>query len=376
MLESIWPGLIVEENNLNQCISLLRRVLGERPSEHRFIVTEPGRGYRFVATVRVIEAPGPIAPAQTPPADADRRLESRADRRSWRRLAASAAAIVLCLLTAVLLSFSYDRGLERLPRSVAVLPFEDLSPNPEHAYFAPGIYTELVGQLAKLRGLNVIAETSMRRYVDSALSIRDIADELRVETVLEGSIRYADDQVRVTVNLIDAATRASRWSDVYERHLADVFGIQAEIAASIAAALEAEFSIEEQQRLARPRTTSPEAYALYLQARQMLPDLGRRDQLLARAIEFDPYFADAYALRAQNYAHSIVNSYNQGARAAGIRRRATPSRGPMSAGVTLFGASRVPLHVELETTSQKSNAVGTRSWNACQTENDSSGFYL
>src|SRR5690606_1634000 len=132
-----------------------------------------------------------------------------------------------------------------------------------------------------------------------------------VETVLEGSVRYANDEVRVTANLIDGETGVSRWSEIYERRFADVFEIEADIAASIAAALETEFSVEDRRRLAQPRTTSPEAYALFLQARPMLPDLGKRDALLARATELDPRFADAYALRAQNYAHSMVNSHNQ-----------------------------------------------------------------
>src|SRR5690606_32955893 len=126
-----------------------------------------------------------------------------------------------------------DGAPARMPAPVAVLPFEDLSPDPDHTYFAAGIYTELVGRLAKIRSLNVIAETSMRRYAEGGRSLREIADELGVETVMEGSVRYADDQVRVTVNLIDAATHASRWSEVYDRRLADVFAIQADIAGSI-----------------------------------------------------------------------------------------------------------------------------------------------
>jgi len=313
LLDSIWPGLVVEENNLSQAISLLRRVLGEKPSEHRFIVTEPGRGYRFVAAVRILEQGRPGTGEAAGPPSAP--LSSAADRRGLfaplRVALIGAAAAASLLVAGVIWRTGGDSGADRLPSSVAVLPFEDLSPAPEHGYFAAGIHAELVGRLAKVSGLNVIAATSMRRYAGTGLSIREIADELGVETVMEGSVHYADDRVRVTVNLIDAATRASRWSEVYDRRLEDVFGIQADIAASIAAALETEFSAEDRRLLARPRTDSPEAYALYLQAREMLPDLGRRDELLARAIEFDPRFADAYALRAQNFAHSIVDSYSQ-----------------------------------------------------------------
>ncbi len=182
-----------------------------------------------------------------------------------------------------------------LPNSIAVLPFENLSPDPDNAYFAAGIHEEILDQLTKLSALNVIARTSVLKYADGETSIPDIARELNVETVMEGSVRYADDQVRIAAQLIDPETGAHLWSDVYQRDFADIFSIQADIAMNIANALEAEFSLEEQESIEKIPTESPTAYAFYLRAR---PHLGSWRSDLDRAIELDPDFALAHAMKA------------------------------------------------------------------------------
>jgi TolB-like protein len=153
-----------------------------------------------------------------------------------------------------------------LPNSVAVLPFANMSPNPDDAYFAQGIHEEVLNQLAKIGALNVIARTSVLRYAESTMAIPDIARELNVGTVMEGSVRYAGDDVRITAQLIDPKTGAHVWSEAYQRKIDDIFAIQADIAMNIANALRAEFSLEEQPAIETPPTVSPEAYALYLQA--------------------------------------------------------------------------------------------------------------
>ena len=121
-----------------------------------------------------------------------------------------------------------------LRNSVAVLPLENLSPNPDDAYFAAGIHEEILNCLTKIKDLSVIARTSVKKYRDTDKSIAEIAAELGVGTVMEGSVRYAGERVRVTAQLIDAATQDHLWSEVYERDLADVFAIQADVAAKIA----------------------------------------------------------------------------------------------------------------------------------------------
>ena len=197
---------------------------------------------------------------------------------------------------------------EVLPNSVAVLPFENLSPDPENAYFAAGIHEEILNQLVKLSDLSVISRTSVVRYADSDLSIPEIASELNVGTVMEGSVRYAGDRVRITAQLIDAETDEHLWSEVYERDFADVFGIQADIATSIANALQAEFSLAEQQSIERLPTSSTAAYALYLRTLAAGGGVGDFSADLDRAIELDPDFGLAYAARAWEY--SVALNYS------------------------------------------------------------------
>jgi len=188
---------------------------------------------------------------------------------------------------------------EVLPNSVAVLLFDNLSPNPDDAYFAAGLHDEILNQLQKLSSVSVISRTSVLRYTDSDLSIPEIARELNVETVMEGTVRYADDRVRITTQLIDATTDEHLWSETYDREFEDIFAIESDIAMNIANALEAEFSLAEQERIEQIPTDSPAAYALYLKARTY-SDTRLAD--LNQAIELDPEFALAYALKAYFYA--------------------------------------------------------------------------
>jgi len=200
---------------------------------------------------------------------------------------------------------------EVLPNSVAVLPFENLCLDSENAFFAVGIHEETLNHLAKLRNLSVISRTSVLRYADSDLSIPEIARELNVGTVMEGSVRYANNRVRITAQLIDAATDEHLWSEAYERDFADIFAIQADIAMNIANALKAEFSLEEQASIEKVPTDSPEAHARILQLVALLPPTGiekinRMIALATEAIELDPDYAEAYGHRALLYTNLII----------------------------------------------------------------------
>ena len=199
-----------------------------------------------------------------------------------------------------------------LRNSVAVLPLENLSPNPNDAYFAAGIHEEILNYLTKIKNLNVIARGSVKRYVNTDKSISTIAEELAFETVMEGTVRYAGDRVRVTTQLIDAASEKTVWSEVYERDLANVFSIQVDIAEKIAGALETEFSAAEKKSIeAMPTTNSSEAHALFLKAQALFgqddtaiavtaPPSVRADiqSHLDRALKLDPGFASLYAVKA------------------------------------------------------------------------------
>jgi len=219
---------------------------------------------------------------------------------------------------------------ERLRKSVAVLPLDNLSPNPDDAYFASGVHEEILNQLVKIKDLSVIARTSVKKYQDTTKSIAEIGMELGVSTVMEGSVRYAGDRVRVTAQLIDAATEDHLWSEVYERDLADVFAIQADVATKIAAALKAELSLAERESVERLPTDSTEAYGLYLRAMAIFQEHGHpvgalktpSDTIqshLDRAIALDPNFAMAYVARASLNASRL--NQDPGVYAESARRR-------------------------------------------------------
>ncbi len=198
-----------------------------------------------------------------------------------------------------------------LPNSVAVLPFENLSLDPEDAFFAVGIHDAILNELAKLQNMNVIARTSVLRYADGQTPIPEIAEELNVETVMEGSVQYADGRILVTAQLIDPGTNAHLWSDSYNREFSDIFAIQADIAMNIANALEAEFSLNEQESIEAVPTESPAAYALYLRAVSV--GFGTNvvevaSQYLDGAIGLDPNFALAYARKAHLHATILTGN--------------------------------------------------------------------
>lgn len=185
-----------------------------------------------------------------------------------------------------------------LPNSVAVLPLDNLSPDADKAYFAAGMHEELLNHLARLENLNVISRTSVMRYAENRPSIREIARELNVGAVIEGSVRYAGDDVLVTVQLIDAATDVHLWSETYPGDLSDVFAIQADIAMNVANAMQVEFSASEQERIEERATDSDEAYDHFLVARAIRSRGGLENQIralpeLRQALALDPDFVDA-----------------------------------------------------------------------------------
>jgi len=199
-----------------------------------------------------------------------------------------------------------------LPNSIAVLPFENMSANPEDAFFAAGVHDEILNQLAKLQDLNVMARTSVMQYAGVARPIIEIAGELNVETIMEGSVSYADGRVAVRAQLIDAETGVHLWSEGYNRGLADIFAIQGDIARNIADALEIEFSLAEQAAIESAPTGIPEAYTLYLRAITSATDPASAEfaslswaEDLDRAVELDPTFAVAYATKAIIYAFNL-----------------------------------------------------------------------
>ncbi len=330
----VWRGHVVEENNLTQNVSALRKLLGERPSEHRFIATVPGRGYLFVADVRRLEAvsfpPEPAQPeAGTKPADSAEGLAGGSlaaagvvappSPRGRPRLLAGAAG----LLTAAVLAGLYFGGRPRfdghgseagrptvdLSPSIAVLPFANLSPDPGQDYFSDGLSEELLTQLAHTPGLRVIGRTSSFAFKGKSEDLRTIGQLLGVDHILEGSVRREGHRVRVTAQLIDPADGRHLWSETYERDLGDVFVIQDEVARTVASALRISIAA---RIVARGGTRSFAAYDAFLAGREAALQ-GRTQNLLAgiaafeRAVAIDEGFAAAWWRLAGAYRQASID---------------------------------------------------------------------
>lgn len=184
-------------------------------------------------------------------------------------------------------------------RRIAVLPFDNISPNPNDAYFSDGMTEELISTISKIRGLQVIARTSVIRYKNANKGIDEIGRELEVGSVLEGSVRMSGDRLRVTTQLIDARTSNHVWSDSYDRRLDDVFAIQSDIAKRVADVLQVRLVKDEEKRVESKATESLDAYTLYMKAAQKMFDrtpAGIKDaiHLFELATEKDSRFALAY----------------------------------------------------------------------------------
>ena len=189
-----------------------------------------------------------------------------------------------------------------MDKSVAVLPFENLSSDKENAFFAQGIQDEIITTLSKISGLRVISRTSTVHYSSAPENLSEIARQLRVSNVPEGSVQKAGDRVHINVQLIQADNDAHLWAQSYDRELTDIFGVEAEVAKSIADSLQATLSPQEKARVETKPTTNPDAYVLYLRARDyqtrpdsLLQDFRSARNLYAQAIKLDPNFALAHA---------------------------------------------------------------------------------
>ena len=192
-------------------------------------------------------------------------------------------------------------------RSVAVLPFLNLSADPENEYFADGITEDVIAQLSKIRALKVISRTSVMPFKKREQGLREIAARLEVGTLLEGSVRRAGDRVRIVAQLIDADTDQHLWADTYDRQLTDIFAIQSDVALQIAGALEAQLSPDETSRIRKAPTTDLNAYQLYLQGRHCIiryteEGIGKAIGFFEQATASDPRYALAYVGLALAYA--------------------------------------------------------------------------
>jgi TolB-like protein/DNA-binding winged helix-turn-helix (wHTH) protein/Flp pilus assembly protein TadD len=288
LLEELWPNTVVEENNLSQAVASLRRLLGDG-----FIVTVTGRGYQFVGDVRVVTH------------DPDAEGIAAAPARPRARWPYAAGLVVFALVAAGLVyvyrSMPGEPATGIRPNTLVVLPLVDLSPDQRDEYFADGLTEELINRLARIKTLEVTARTSSFSFKGSNKGVTAIAQALGVRHVLEGSVARSDHRLRVRVQLVDAATGRTVWSESFDRGLQDALAIQEEVAGATAKSLLGPLGLDNVASVGGTR--SAEAYELYLAARarsRLTPeDVTRSLERIDRALALDRDFALAWAQKSR-----------------------------------------------------------------------------
>jgi len=306
----IWQAdtFVDFDHSLHNAIARIREVLGDSAETPRYIETLPRRGYRFVAHVEGISTREPERSAETvQPSEAPAPL---ARSKARAALAVALFTLVMIALALWLLPAISHRTTAVPPmRSIAVLPLDNLSGDPSQEYFVDGMTDELITDLAKVGALRVTSRTSVMRYKGTKKSLPEIARELNVEGIVEGSVTRSGNRVRVTAQLLHAPEDQHLWAETYERDLGDVLKLQSEVAQAIAQQVRAQLTPQQQDRLGSVRQVNPEAYDAYLRGRYYLTNQFTTAQPLNRAkgyfeesIRKDPNFALAYSGLADSYA--------------------------------------------------------------------------
>jgi len=302
--QALWPGdtFVDFDVGLNSAVKRLRDALSDSADSPRFVETLPRRGYRFIAPLETPPRSPPATPEETPrPA-----LPPRSRLRSWGGAAAAVAVVAGLIVTG---TWPRLRGqLASAPiRSLAVLPFENLTGDAEQDYFADGMTDAVITDLAQLRALRVISRTSVTQYKLAKKALPRIAEELGVDAVVEGTVSRSGDRVRITAQLIQAATDRHLWAQSYERELRDVLSLQREVAAAIAQAIQVKLQPEEKRRMTQAQASiDPEAYEAYLKGRFYWSKRSAETSRKAvgyfeQAIERDPAYAPAYSGLSDTY---------------------------------------------------------------------------
>jgi TolB-like protein/DNA-binding winged helix-turn-helix (wHTH) protein len=320
LLQAVWAGTFVSDDVLTRSVSELRRVLEDDPKEPKYIQTVPKRGYRMVAPVEVIND------GSTP--DSVAVVNSGQTRKAlaigpFRWMRPLAVASVTVLLLALLAAFNpgnvrarfWAAGSDPQIRSLAVLPLKNLSGDPSQEYFADGMTDELITYLSQNHDLRVISYTSALAYKSSKEPAPEIARKLGVDALVEGSVQLDGGRVRVNAQLIYAPHDTHLWAQSYSRDLQDAFSLQSELAADIAARVNAKLTPAQQARLQAARPVNLKALEAYLQGNAHLAKVGSRtsiDEALKAianfrdAIREDPTFAAAYLKICQVYDDQAV----------------------------------------------------------------------
>jgi adenylate cyclase len=278
LVKAIWNGRIVSDAALTTRLNVARNAIGDSGDEQRLIKTFPRKGFRFVGTVREAKEPAGVAVA-------DDQVEVQKS----------------------------DLALPEKP-SIAVLPFENMSGDPEQEYFAEGMVEEIITALSRFKSLFVIARHSSFTFKGKTVDIKEVGRRLGVRYVLEGSVRKASGKVRIAGQLIDAATGAHLWADRFERDLTDVFALQDEVTVAVVSAVQPKMLQTEIEMATRRRPENLTAYDLFLRSMQQYylttrESLAEAIRLAHRALELEPGFGSAAALAGDCHASNVAFGY-------------------------------------------------------------------
>jgi TolB-like protein/DNA-binding winged helix-turn-helix (wHTH) protein/Tfp pilus assembly protein PilF len=294
------------DHSLHNAIARLREVLGDSAVRPRYIETLPRRGYRFIAPVDAGDVLAPSGAADSAPPAA---LPGHPRLTKSHALLLTAFA-VLVISIVFWLARTGGAPTNAAPRlnSIAVLPLENLSGDPSQEFFADGMTDQLITDLAKVGSLRVISRTSVMQYKGTRKGLPEIARELNVDAIVEGSVIRSGQRVRVTAQLVQAPTDQHLWAETYDRDLGDILKLQGEVANAIAGQVRAQLTPTQQALIRRAAAVDPAAYDAYLKGRLYFvneftkPDsLKKAQHLFEEAIQKDPNFALAYAGLADTY---------------------------------------------------------------------------
>ncbi|MGB7926182.1 MAG: tetratricopeptide repeat protein [Pyrinomonadaceae bacterium] len=269
LIARIWPNSFVEEGNLTQNIFVLRKALGEGPNDHRYIVTIPGQGYRFVAPVRAEP------------------LEERASR-AWIPGRSESSESVEAVA------------------SIAVLPFKTLTENGHEPFLGPGLADALITKLSSIATISVRPTTAVLKYAGGERDPLAAGEELGVDTVLDGHVQRLDERIRVTVQLVRLRDGKTLWAEKFDEKYTDVFAVQDSISEQVTRALMLKLTAEEQELLAKRYTENTEAFQVYIKGRyfwnkRTVEGLNKGIEYAQQAISIDPTYAMAYVGLADCY---------------------------------------------------------------------------
>jgi TolB-like protein/DNA-binding winged helix-turn-helix (wHTH) protein len=317
--QQLWPAdtFVDVDNSVNAAINRLREALGDSAESPRFVETVPRRGYRFVAPVTEVKGRERGSGTENPNALTETEPEEAAMAGRFKARSPFGKFFVFALVVALLGTWIWTWEKRRATSplhitSLAVLPLENLSGDPGQEYFADGMTDELITDLASISSLRVISRTSTAHYKGTRKTVPEIARELNVDAVVEGSVGRSTNKVRIRAQLVRAAPEEHLWAESYERELPDVLALQRDVAKAIADQIKIKLTPEERARLARVEPVDPEAYRLYIRGRLSFENWTPDAVSLARknfqeAIAEYPNYAPAYAGLADTYVFGNPN---------------------------------------------------------------------